>query len=288
MSFRQDVAAYQTHGDRAVIQQILAYMSERSESRAVTLCDDASIYVALRAITVTRHERKAFDYEPAALFDYRESIYEFLGVDILGSSDFAEFLTHASIIRKYLGVHEYEALIYALERWLDYGVYERSTIIPALEHALSRVDVSRSEREVVSYINRAFETEYRRLFMLESGMVRLGRRDDDGQFMNVYVKPLAAEPWRIIFERHVSPEEVPDLLRKLTAKQRDYVERAYAVVAADIEAGELGEYKVSESGEYRLKIRYIAHKIGVEESNLRKCFQKLRRRTVDKVPTIAY
>lgn len=288
MGFRRAVAAYQTRGDRAVIQQILAYMHDRSESRAVLPGDDASIYVALRAITVTYHERKSLDYEPAALFDYRESIYEFLGVDILGSPDFAVFRTHASTIRKYLGAHEYEALIYALERWLDYGVHERHTIVPALEHALGCVDVSRSEREVVSYVNRAFETEYRRLFTVESGMVRLGRRDDDGQFRNVYVKPLAANPWRIIFERRVTTEQVPDILRKLTARQRDYVERAYAVVAADIEGGELGEYKVSESGEYRLKIRYMAGKLGVEESTLRKCFHKVRERTSDKVPTIAY
>ncbi|OME31783.1 hypothetical protein NSS98_21240 [Paenibacillus sp. FSL E2-0274] len=288
MDFRQAIAAYQTGGDRTIIKQILSYMRDRSESRVVLPGDDASIYVALRAISVTYHERKALEYEPAALFDYRESIYEFLGVDILRGPDFSEFRTHASTIRKYLGAHEYEALIYALERWLDYGVYERSTILPALEHALTSVDVSRSEREVVSYANRAFETEYRRLFMLESGMVRLGRRDDDGQFRNVYVKPLAANPWRIIFERRVSPEEAPQILRKLTARQRDYVERAYAVVAADIEDGELGEYKVSESGEYRLKIRYMAEKLGVEESTLRKCFHKVRDRASDKVPTIAY
>jgi|GEM_PF-5848269 len=82
MDFRQAVAAYQTGGDRTIIQQILSYMRDRSESRVVLPGDDASIYVALRAISVTYHERKALEYEPAALFDYRESIYEFLGVDI--------------------------------------------------------------------------------------------------------------------------------------------------------------------------------------------------------------
>lgn len=67
--------------------------------------------------------------------------------------------------------------------------------------------------------------------------MRIGRRDVDGRYHNVYVVPNKPEPWRILFEKAVSPEEAELIVRSLTASQREYVRKAYEVVSADIEAG---------------------------------------------------
>lgn len=288
MQFIDAVTAIQSGGDRTVLDQILIHMYARAESRAVLPGDTAEVYVALRAITVTYPERLALQYEPAELPEYKAAVYEALGVDIFGGTDLSEFRANAAQIRRFLGVDDYEALVTAVSRWMKYSEYERATIVPALEHALKSVDTERSEREVVRYVNRAFETEYIRLLIAWNGTVRLGRRDANGRYQNVYVVPIAAEPRRILFERTVTPEESSLIMRSLTATQREYAQKAYEVIAADIESGQLGEYKLSEHGEYRIKIRYMAGRIGVEEGNLRKSFLKIRRKAAEIVPIIAY
>lgn len=288
MQFINAVTAFQIAGDSAAIDQIITYMNAKAESRAVLPGDNAAVYVALRAITITYPERLAFQYDPAELPEYKAAVYTALGVNIFGGTELSEFRANAAQIRRFLGVDDYEALVTSVSRWMKYSKYERAVIIPALEHALRSADAQRSEREVVRYVNRAFETEYIRLLIAWNGTVRLGRRDADGRYQNVYVVPIAAEPWRIIFERTVTPEESALIMRSLTASQREYAQKAYEVIAADIESGQLGEYKVSEHGEYRIKIRYMAGRIGVAEDNLRKCFLKIRRKAAEIVPIIAY
>jgi hypothetical protein len=289
MPFLNAVTRYKYNGNRAAIDQVLDYMHDRAESRAVLPEDDAAVYIAIRALTITYAERLALKYDPAALPDYRVAVYRALGVDIFGGTDFEDFRVNAAAIRRFLGADDYEALLYALSCWMNYRNFERTTIVPALEHAFTRVELDdRSEREAVRYINRAFQTEYIRLLIAQNGTVRLGRRDADGQYLNVYVVPNKPEPWRILFEKAVTPEESALIIRRLTAKQRNYVQKAHEVVAADIESGQLSEYKVSEGGEYRIKMRYMAGRLGVEEDNLRKCFLKIRRKAAEIVPTIAY
>lgn len=288
MQFTNAVTAFQIAGDREVIDQIITYMHAKAESRAVLPGDNAAVYVALRAITITYPERLALQYDPAELPEYKAAVYEALGVNIFGGTELSEFRANAAQIRRFLGVDDYEALVTAVSRWIQYSKYERAVIIPALEHALRSADTQRSEREVVRYVNRAFETEYIRLLIAWNGTVRLGRRDADGRYQNVYVVPIAAEPWRILFERTVTAEESSLIMRSLTDTQREYAQKAYEVIAADIESGQFGEYKVSEHGEYRIKIRYMAGRIGVEEGNLRKSFLKTRRKAAEIVPIIAY
>ncbi|MEK4157612.1 hypothetical protein NYE27_21185 [Paenibacillus sp. FSL R10-2779] len=292
MQFLNAVAAYQAVGNREAIAQVVELMHDRSVSRAVLPEDDASVYVAIRALTVTNKARTEIDYEPGALTEYRYTVHQTLGIDIFGGVGFDEFRRNAAVIRRFLGFDDYEALVYALSRWLDYLDFEQAVIVPALEHAFSRVpldmgDEEKKERKTIRYINRAFETEYIRLFVDWQGMVRLGRRDSDGQYRNIYVAPKKPEAWRIIFERPITPEEAARIGQGLTAYQQRIVRDSYEVVTADIEGGQLGEYKVSESGQYRIKVRYLADKLCVDEGNLRKCFLRIRRKAAEIIPILA-
>lgn len=292
MQFLNAVAAYQAVGNRQAIAKVIELMRDRAVSRAVLPEDDAAVYVAIRALTVTNRARTDIDYEPGALAEYRYTVLRTLGIDIFGGTGFEEFRLNAAVIRRFLGFDEYEALVYALSRWLDYLEFEQAVIVPALEHAFSRVDMDqggeeKKERKIIRYINRAFETEYIRLYVDWQGMVRLGRRDSDGQYHNVYVAPKNPEAWRIIFERPITPEEVARVGQSLTAYQQGVVRDSYGVVTADIESGQLSEYKVSETGQYRIKIRYLADKLGIEESNLRKTFSRIRRKSAEIVPILA-
>ncbi|WP_156130491.1 hypothetical protein [Paenibacillus durus] len=240
------------------------------------MTDDDRHYlrIAAQIKTSTSGARREFRYDPTTMPEYREAIRKGIGVDIAaGAPDLNAVLA-------YLGDNEYGALAEAWRAEYAYRGHVETVIKPALRHALGRVDATRSPREMVGYIRRAFMTEYSRLDREQTGIVRLGRRNEAGDFTNLYVTPKEPQPWRIIFDRDVRDLDVPAILNRLTRKQRGYIEEAHAIVERDIEAGDMREYKVDDGGHYRMKSRYIARRLGIGESNFRKCLANVRKRAV--------
>ena len=273
--FKTKVARYQAEGNREIIDEILGHFRLESAPNE----KDPTTFIADRIGKACKAELKALGYERTALLEYRRAIMGALGIDIFAEPDLKTLVANAGIVRDYLG-DAFEALCYDIEGYLDFIQLLKHVITPALEHALNRVDPFRKKRAVVSYINRAFQTEYTRLLVDYNGTKRLGRRYEDGTFYNVYVDPQPPHAWSIVLDRRVKDAEVPALLDRLTKTQRSYAQRAYEVVLQDTGCGEMGEYRVDEMGGYRLKFRYIAKKLDVEESSLRKTFEKIRERTL--------
>lgn len=286
-NFRERVSAYQTGGDRTVIEKIRHYLHTKADIRRVdSYGEEHEVYIAVRINTITFPERRALKYDAEALYDFREAINGALGVDIYDTDN---FLRNAYVIHDFLGSDAYESLMVAIERHIKYEAISSFLIIPALEYALRRVDTERSAREMVVYINRAFRSEYQRRVMDYTGTKRLGRRDEHGRFTSVYVKPLDnPSAWSIVFEQEVSECSIEEILVRLTVSQRERARLIHQIVAGDVESGDMSEYRVTESGNYRIKARYIARKIGIEESNLRKYLLSLRKRIAKNVPTFAY
>lgn len=284
IDLRKMVSRYQENGDRVLIAEILKYVPK--DIRPVEGAHE--IFIASKINKICKADLEKIGYESTALSDFREGILSGLGIDIFVRPDFKELLDHSSEIKAYLGEDGYECLCFAVETYIDFLEFRKHIIIPALEHALSRVDAHRNELEIVSYINRAFYTEYVRLYTNFSGAVRLGRRDEDGNFHSLYVNPARPNAWNIVFDRAVEDGQVSELLGRLTKTQRECALRAFEVITRDIERGEMDGYRVGERGNYRLIFRYMAEKLGVEESNLRKMFGKIRDRTSENVPTLAY
>lgn len=281
--FKNAVGRYLTEGDREVIDEILWHF--RNES--ATDENVPATFVADKISKTSAPERRFLGFEHSALPEFRAAIEEGLGINIFEEPDLKTLVNNAGTVRNFLG-DKFDELAHSIGAYHGYLPLLNHIIIPALEHALSNADPFREERAVVSYIKRAFHTEYTRLLAEYNGLKRLGRRDKNGNFYNLFVEPRPAHAWSIVFDRRVEDVEVAALLDRLTKTQRGYAERAYEVASRDIERGELDEYRIDEGGNYRIKFRYMADQLGVEESNLRKTFGKIRERTAENVPISAY
>ncbi|GIP55265.1 hypothetical protein [Paenibacillus vini] len=280
--FKRAIGRYQTEGDREVINDILRHFRQGSATDA----DDPTTFVADKIAKTSRSEVHGFEH--SALKEFRDAIEKGIGIDIFAEPDLRTAIDHAAEILAFLGNEAFAELEYAINEYQYYLPLLHFVIVPALEHALRNVDPSRTERAIVNYVNRAFQTQYMHLSAELDGLRRLGRRGESGNFYNVFVKPRPAHAWSIVFDRRVQDAEVPALLERLTQIQRGYAERAFEIVSQDIDCGEMDEYRVDEGGNYRIKFRYMAECLDVEESNLRKTFGKIRDRAAENVPNSAY
>lgn len=274
--FKIGVGRFQTEGDRTVIEEIMQHWRQGSAPNA----RDQATFVADTMVKTTAPEIEALGYEHSALPEYRAAIIDGLGIDIYAEPDLKVAVDNAGAIRTFLGATAFEEFSRAVGSLLDFFPYLNAVVVPALEHAIKRADPRRSERAVVAFIKRSFFTEYTRLLNEYNGTKRLGRRDESGNYRSIYVNPRAPHAWSIVFDRRVDDGEVPELLDRLTRTQRVYAEMAHGIIAGDVERGEMKEYRVGEDGNYRIKFRYMAGQLGVEESNLRKIFTKIRERAL--------
>lgn len=274
--FKIGVGRFQTEGDRTVIEEIMQHWRQGSPPNA----RDQATFVADTMFKTTAPEIEALGYEHSALPEYRAAIIDGLGIDIYAEPDLKVAIDNAGAIRAFLGIAAFEEFSRAVGSFLDFFPYLNAVVVPALEHAIKRADPRRSERAVVAFIKRSFFTEYTRLLNEYNGTKRLGRRDESGNYRSIYVNPRAPHAWSIVFDRRVDDGEVPELLDRLTRTQRVYAEMAHGIIAGDVERGEMKEYRVGEDGNYRIKFRYMAGQLGVEESNLRKIFTKIRERAL--------
>ncbi|MEV5028521.1 hypothetical protein [Paenibacillus sp. LPE1-1-1.1] len=300
--FREQVARFQSDGDRSIIEIIRDYMRIKFHmlKRGIEYPEHA-MYIALfinvligGKLRTAKYSRTISDkFDPDDLSYFRRGIRQGLGIDIYDKPDFGNVDENLAEIRDYLGPVAFAGLLSAIRRcYIREGfaadpAYEEavsdielSLIVPALEYALSCVDVTKSEREIVSYVNRAFRSEYIRLQMEQNGTRRLGRRDSEGKFKAVYVQPQETKTWRIIFGTDVVDV---DAIIALRASQRSFLERVREIVEGDSDKDNMSEYKVTEGGNYRIKNRYIADKLGIEESvfsrTISRIAAKIRKKT---------
>ncbi|MBY3623618.1 hypothetical protein HGO21_29330 [Acinetobacter sp. CUI P1] len=133
----------------------------------------------------------------------------------------------------------------------------------ALEFALSRVDCSRSEREIIRYINLATRTEY---FRSQVDGLRRVRREG----RKVYVSPRYLGATYAIFGN------VSGRTDTLTPRLRQLVTRITAIIEEDMRNGRVGDYSVDLNGGYRIKNRHIASKLGIHEASLSRALGPIR------------
>ncbi|WP_276913152.1 hypothetical protein [Aneurinibacillus aneurinilyticus] len=294
------IYAFQTQGDRTIIRKITEYMSEDlhldsnrkvTQNGKITLSfDDHLAFIAYRInalrymlFQTERFRVNSYGLDFEDLYWYRKGIRQGLGYDLTPEDGFTAYFEHYDEIRDYLDSTTFSQLGEFIRCYILYlndaqtirdarKDTESSVIIPALEYALSKVNTSRSVKEIVRYVNRAFLTEFTRIQMEMNGTKRLGRQVN-GSYRNVYVQPIYREgdAWRMIFGDEVSEVGVDTALSHLTTKQRELVDSLYAVIVDDFKGEQTSDrYKVDENGMYRIKFRYMAQRIEIEESNLRK------------------
>lgn len=292
--FKTLVTAYQQEGERSAVEMILAQKEEPIHLQKLSPDDyfkfiaasiNAKRYKLSKTDQYTVHIDGELDMED--LYWYNKDIYPMFGYTITPKDGFAAFFEHYTELNDWLGEEAFAGLVYFIRMFNQYmeennridqleEELENNVVIPALEYALSKVDTSRSEREMVSYIVMAFQSQFIRLQMEINGTKRLGRRDADGNWQAVYVKPAYSEgdSWRMIFG-NVNPDKA---YKALSKQQRTLVDWMNDIISTDFSDPESVQdnYKVDEQGHYKIKFRYMAERMGIEESNLRKRVRKIQ------------
>lgn len=147
-------------------------------------------------------------------------------------------------------------------------------IITALEHALTYIDVKKSDKEIVKYINIAWLTKFIRIQVEQNGLKRVQRKGNI-----TYVKPIFSieevDIGVLLFNKtldHIGG--INNFKKYLNKNQIALVEELYTLISNDIQKNKHSKYYFDNDGKPILNKRYIAVKIGIEESNFK---HKLRR-----------
>jgi len=287
MNFIEGIKRYQAEGDRYIFDMIRREMNY-NYLKSPTGMDlpRPEMYVAFRLLRLisgmlatikyrlTEEGTNITQVDPEYIFaDYGRQLLDWTGIRLTVEN----FPEHASYLREYYVSYVFSGLytayrqligelptlqqVYASE--LIDKVYE-PLMVPALEYALKRVDTSRTEREIVRYINFAVRTEY---FQQQVRGMRRVRRAGQSK----YVDPHSRGANYAILGKYVDE-------RQLTANQADLFRKICRIIEEDFKGGHVSDYNVDIDGIYRIKNRYIARRIGVHEGSLSRSLRKMRER----------
>jgi hypothetical protein len=145
------------------------------------------------------------------------------------------------------------------------------TTIKALEHALKYVDTSKSEKEIVKYINIAFRSKLADDEIKRNGMRRIQRKSGNERSSYV-VKPYFPKNSYYVIVGCDIDESV------LTAGQRDFIRDVVEVIDADRKTGDTSNYTCDIDGEVRISKKYIASKLGMREDLVRKKLERIKKK----------
>lgn len=146
----------------------------------------------------------------------------------------------------------------------------------ALEYALKYVDASRSEKEIVKYINMTFSSRFGDSELVRAGMRRIQRKDK-GQRQNYVIKRHFPEDlYCVIFGQPVKSED----LAKLTADQSQFIADVLTIVEDDCVDGDTTNYTSDIYGEVRISKNYVAEALGMRPDLLRQKLHRIKKKLV--------
>lgn len=278
MDFRQAVSAYQTGGDRHVIDVILEdvetdFLANTSRRYKTNFTHDISInltspeeYIAYRIKAIREKAVKRVFYIRKDSGWAHSEINRYLSIMVLDlriripakpvrQNDFGYEYTltpeltawlrekNSRIERRFReegfasSFTQYQRALGVAERTEREAVVEETRIraevmtdmVGALEYALKHVDVSRSPREVVTYVNKALLTRYYEAQARRKGMRRVtvdGRRQ--------MIAPFYAGAIRTILDVNSTEDYV---FKRVTNKQANFMRELIDIVETDMAAG---------------------------------------------------
>ncbi|MEK5181751.1 hypothetical protein [Paenibacillus odorifer] len=148
-------------------------------------------------------------------------------------------------------------------------------MVGALEYALKYVDVSRSPREIVTYVNKALLTRYYEAQARRKGMRRVtvdGRRQ--------MIAPFYEGAIRTILGVNSTEDYV---YKRVTDKQADFLRELIGIVETDMAAEDCAAYHVLPDGEYRLSRKYAAEKTGLSYTTVKMRLLRIRKLITERV-----
>jgi hypothetical protein len=162
----------------------------------------------------------------------------------------------------------------AFERWAR----------PALVYAFKKADLSKSEKEIVSYICKAFYTKFIELRAKSQGMDRIRR---DGQWIYYYIKDIDEfefrhnDVMRVIFhgERNKNYEELVKMAERLTKNQTKLLIELQNYVRKDVARLNTSQFYEKYPHE-KMNYRKTAEELGYPYHAFVKNIERMRQRIV--------
>lgn len=285
MELIEAIQKYQTDGEREVFDLIhRAMMYDYLNSPKGLNFPKPEMYIAFRLLRLISGRLATIKYmlsdsglstkgdSPQAIFnDFARQLQSWTGIELTVDN----YSEHEPYLVSYFG-ETFPELRMAFERLVGLRptIWQRLTqkivdecwpdLEPALEYALKRVDPSRSEREIVRYINRATRTAY---YRQQFGTMRRVRRGGRVR----YVEP------RFYDDRYTLFGATPVDVVKLPRRQKQLVERMLTIVQDDRGKGNVGGYTVDLAGGYRIKNRYMASRLNMHEASLSRALRKIKK-----------
>ncbi|WP_102693821.1 hypothetical protein [Rummeliibacillus pycnus] len=148
--------------------------------------------------------------------------------------------------------------------------------VEALKHALKYVDPSRSDREIVRFINRTWTNKFTDLEKDRNGIKRIERLNNRGNTVAFFVKthfPNDRNYLRVLFD---DIEYKPENCSRM---QVAFVAAILKLIEIDAENGDLRGYSCNKTGEARIKHSYIAEKLGVKAPTIRKRIERIKKKS---------
>lgn len=148
-----------------------------------------------------------------------------------------------------------------------------ANIVQALERALGYVDASKSEREIVRYINSAFSTKFGEMELERKGIKRIFRVNNQANTVKLFVKHhFPKDDYSVIL-----PELKAHHLPKLTKQQAEFVKQALEIVQFDNGMHDLSNYSCRANGAAVIKRDYLAEKLGKSGESVRKVLSRIKK-----------
>lgn len=166
----------------------------------------------------------------------------------------------------------------------------RPQIEHALEYALKNVDLSRSNREIVAYIVRAFRDQLWQKQLKDSGRKRVMRKSNtkingESYHKNYYAiaEKSYVQPRFMITEEYThqllgTKVDIELLAEILNKNQCELIYDIVELFEKDQEAGNISNYRLDLDGLTIPNYRYISRELGIEESNLKHKIRRIRDR----------
>jgi len=191
----------------------------------------------------------------AKMDEIKENVYE---------DELAYFLEFYDYAKKQIEERE------ELRQQVEKGVH--ANVILAIKHALKYVDTSKSEREIVVYLNKAITSKFGELELARNGMKRIYRRNHYGGIVPIHVKKqFPHDNYKVIM-----PELTASIVDKLTKRQSETVIALLEIIERDKFADNLDGYSCDSRGNAIIKRDYAADALKVDYVSFRKMLSRIK------------
>lgn len=191
----------------------------------------------------------------AKMDEIKENVYD---------SELAYFMEFYNYAKKQIEERE------ELRQQVEEGVQDN--VISAIKHALKHVDASKSEREIVVYLNKAITTKFGELELARNGLKRIYRRNRHGDVIPLHVKKrFPDDSYKVIM-----PEMTANIADKLTKRQSETVTALLELIERDKITGNLDGYSCDRRGNAVIKRDYAADSLKIDYVSFRKMLSRIK------------